>query len=215
MAHAGRPVLNAGNGAGEHPTQALLDVFTIRRGLARRDLAGLTIVFVGDLKHGRTVHSLAPMLATVGVTSMVFVSPAEVDLAMPTYVVDALTAAGVAVETTTQLTPAILGRADVMYVTRVQKERFATPEQYAQAKGSYVVDAAAMSHCKPAGQMILMHPLPRVDEIATEVDADPRAWYIRQMRCGLIARMALLTAVVGGPAALARAQALRKQMLPQ
>lgn len=202
----GRPFLNAGDGVGEHPTQALLDLYTIvceqRRaksisnGIGGVDgLDGLTVVLVGDLKHGRTVHSLAKLLAMFSVT-LVYVNPPE--LGMPQEVRDVVkeTSGGrVIQEEYSSLDTALLARADVLYVTRVQKERFASVEEYERLKLAFIITPEIMSNCKPS--TILMHPLPRVGEIDDKVDSDPRAAYFRQMECGLFIRMALLALLFG------------------
>lgn len=186
---ARKPVINAGDGIGEHPTQALLDAFTIHEELGRID--GLTATLLGDLKHGRTVHSLARLLALYKV-KLNYVSP-EI-LRMPAELIDELKAKG-----TEQAEYATLDRplpeTDVLYVTRVQKERFASEAEYTSVKGAYVINSDVM---KPAKErMIVMHPLPRVGEIANEFDDDPRAAYFRQMEYGLYIRMALLAMVLG------------------
>lgn len=187
------PVLNAGDGTGEHPTQALLDLFTIVSELKASSPDGLAITMLGDLKHGRTVHSLARLLALYKVR-LTFVAPAG--LAMPAYVTEAVRAAGVEVVEASGLSDELLAATDVLYVTRVQKERFATPEAAAAAKGSYTVDQSVMDKLRATA--VVMHPLPRVDEIAKEVDSDPRAAYFRQMRYGLFMRMALLRLLLLG-----------------
>lgn len=197
------PVLNAGDGSGEHPTQALLDLVTIcaeRKAGSGKDavascLKGLTIAMVGDLKHGRTVHSLAKLLAPFG-ASIVCVSPEG--LGMPEEVLEAARAKGSKCSVAPSLAECI-GSADVVYVTRVQRERFGSEAEYLAAQGSYVVDAATMSKAKE--DCVLMHPLPRVGEILEEVDSDPRAAYFRQMRYGLYTRMALLSLLLGGEGA--------------
>jgi aspartate carbamoyltransferase len=184
-----KPIINAGDGIGEHPTQALLDLFTIREELGRID--GLTVTMLGDLKYGRTVHSLARLLALYDV-NINYVSPAI--LRMPSELLDELNRRGVR-----QAEPAdwesALAETDVLYVTRVQKERFTNPDEYEEVKGSYVITPETMKKAKQ--RMILMHPLPRVGEIALEVDDDPRAAYFRQMEYGLYIRMALLAMVLG------------------
>ncbi|KAA0150355.1 hypothetical protein FNF27_04807 [Cafeteria roenbergensis] len=187
------PVLNAGDGTGEHPTQALLDLFTIVSERKADSPDGLTVTMLGDLKHGRTVHSLARLLSLFKVR-LNFVAPPGLE--MPAYVTDAVTAAGVEVAQSAGLCDELLAATDVLYVTRVQKERFATPEAAAAAKGSYTVDSAVMDKLRPSA--VVMHPLPRVDEIAKEVDSDPRAAYFRQMRYGLFMRMALLRLLLLG-----------------
>ena len=187
--YARKPIINAGDGIGEHPTQALLDLFTIREELGRLD--GLTLTMVGDLKYGRTVHSLARLLTLFDV-KINYVSP-EI-LRMPAEVVEEVGAKGILQKQYTSLDP-VLAESDVIYVTRVQKERFTDIEEYERVKSVFVITQETLSHCKD--QMILMHPLPRVGEIAMEVDDDPRAAYFRQVEYGLYIRMALLAMVLG------------------
>jgi len=184
-----KPIINAGDGAGEHPTQALLDAHTIREEMGGID--GLTITMVGDLKYGRTVHSLAKLLTLYDV-KINYVSP-EI-LKMPELLVKEVDAAGIDQVETTDL-DSVLGDTDVLYVTRIQKERFSDPSEYDQVKGSYVISPETMSGAKD--KMALMHPLPRVGEITTDVDRDPRAAYFRQMEYGMYTRMALLALVLG------------------
>jgi len=184
-----KPIINAGDGAGEHPTQALLDLFTIHEELGHID--GLTITMVGDLKYGRTVHSLARLLALYNIR-LNYVSP-EI-LGMPTALIEELRARGVPQAQQTDL-EAVLAESDVVYVTRVQKERFEDESLYESVKGSYVITPDTLTRAKQ--RMIVMHPLPRVGEIAMEVDDDPRAAYFRQMEYGLYVRMALLAMVLG------------------
>jgi aspartate carbamoyltransferase catalytic subunit len=184
-----KPIINAGDGAGEHPTQALLDLFTIHEELGHID--GLTITMVGDLKYGRTVHSLARLLALYNVR-LNYVSPET--LRMPPALVEELRARGVPQVQQTDL-EAALAESDVLYVTRVQKERFEDESLYESVKGSYVITPDTLTRAKQ--RMIVMHPLPRVGEISMEVDDDPRAAYFRQMEYGLYVRMALLAMVLG------------------
>ncbi len=184
-----KPLINAGDGIGEHPTQALLDLFTIREELGR--LEGLTVTMMGDLKYGRTVHSLARLLTLYG-AKINYVSP-EV-LRMPQEVIEELKAKGVPQAEYREVEP-VLAETDVLYVTRVQKERFENLDEYEAVKGCYVITPETMSHAKE--DMVLMHPLPRVGEIAMEVDSDPRAAYFRQVEYGLYVRMALLAMVLG------------------
>ena len=184
-----KPVINAGDGTGEHPTQALLDLFTIREELGR--LEGLTVTMLGDLKYGRTVHSLARLLTLYG-AKLNYVSP-EV-LRMPQYIVEELGKFGVEQKEYTTLDP-VLTQTDVLYVTRVQKERFEDLSVYESVKGAYVITPEILKNAKQA--MVLMHPLPRVGEISMDVDSDPRAAYFRQMEYGLYVRMALLAMVLG------------------
>ena len=188
-------VVNAGDGPGQHPTQALLDLYTIERELGQVD--GITLAFAGDLKHGRTVRSLAYLLGKYRNVRAIFVSPPE--LAVCPDILAYLDRHGVAHEETSDLRAAAT-RADVLYQTRIQKERFGDPAEYERLKGCYRVDAALVASMKPGA--IVMHPLPRVGEIAPEVDALPQAAYFRQARYGLSVRMALLEWVLGGGATL-------------
>lgn len=183
------PVINAGDGAGQHPTQSLLDLFTIQDEIGRLD--GITVAMVGDLANGRTVRSLAYLLSKFRDVKLVFVAPPAV--AMAADIKQHLDENGVAWREETDL-DAVLPSADVVYQTRIQKERFATEAEYRAVKGVYVIDGQTMRRLRP--HAIVMHPLPRVDEIATEVDADPRAAYFRQARNGLHIRMALLDMVL-------------------
>ena len=187
--YADKPVINAGDGVGEHPTQALLDLFTIVEELGKVD--GLTITMVGDLKYGRTVHSLTKLLLNYDVAFR-FVSP-EI-LAMPADVLAAVDASGHAYEQVEALNDVVAG-SDVLYVTRIQKERFTDLAVYDRVKEFYVVDEELLTQAKE--KMIVMHPLPRVGEISYGVDDDPRAAYFRQMRNGMYIRMALLASVLG------------------
>ena len=186
---ARKPIINAGDGIGEHPTQALLDLFTMREELGAID--GLTVTMLGDLKYGRTVHSLAKLLALFEV-KVNYVSPDL--LRMPVELIAQLAARGLRQSEYNALDPA-LADTDVLYVTRVQKERFENPDEYESVRGAYVITPETMTHAKP--KMALMHPLPRVGEIAPEVDTDPRAAYFRQMEYGMYVRMALLAMVLG------------------
>jgi aspartate carbamoyltransferase catalytic subunit len=183
------PVINGGDGAGQHPTQALLDLYTIRQEKGR--VEGLTITLAGDLKNGRTVHSLSALLANFGVR-FYFVAPPA--LAMPAKITAGLRRRGVEIVETTDLVQAV-AESNVLYMTRVQKERFADPTEYARLKGAYVVDAKLVQSAKPG--LTIMHPLPRVDEIQKQVDVDPGAAYFRQAANGVPVRMALLALVTG------------------
>lgn len=187
--YARKPVINAGDGVGEHPTQALLDHFTIVEELGAVD--GLKIAMVGDLKYGRTVHSLTKLLVNYDV-EFSFVSPDI--LRMPGDVLDVVRASGHQFKEIEDAHE-VIADADVLYVTRVQKERFTDLAEYDRMKDQYVVDEALMAKAKK--RMIVMHPLPRVNEISYGVDEDPRAAYFRQMRNGMYIRMALLAAVLG------------------
>jgi aspartate carbamoyltransferase len=184
------PILNAGDGAGEHPTQALLDLYTIRK--EKGTIDGLRIALAGDLKNGRTVHSLARALSLFQV-EFSLIAPAA--LSMPSEVTDLLRERQFAVEETNDLARA-LQTADVVYMTRVQKERFADPKQYDKLKNFFILNRDLVSRSKE--NLLVMHPLPRVDEITTDVDALPNAAYFRQTRNGVHVRMALLAAVLGG-----------------
>ena len=186
---AHKPVINAGDGVGEHPTQALLDAFTIREELARMD--DLTVTMLGDLKYGRTVHSLSRLLSLYN-ARLHYVSP-EI-LRMPPEIIAELEAKGIRQTEHTILDKA-LPETDVLYVTRVQRERFESEEVYNSVKGAFVVDKGVMAAAKK--KMIVMHPLPRVTEINVDFDDDPRAAYFRQMEFGLYVRMALLAMVLG------------------
>jgi aspartate carbamoyltransferase catalytic subunit len=185
------PVINGGDGPGEHPTQALLDLYTIRHELGRID--GLRVALVGDLRFGRAVRSLALLFRLTTGTELVFVSPPAVPMGRD--VRQVLDEHGVSYRDESDLLQ-VLPEVDVVYQTRIQRERFATPEEYESARGVYVVDAPAMARLNPSG--IVMHPLPRVDEIVPEVDADRRAAYFRQAHNGVYIRMALLASLLGG-----------------
>ncbi len=183
------PIINAGDGAGEHPTQALLDLFTIKEELGQID--GLRISMVGDLRNGRTVHSLVRLLAQYKV-SLRFVSP-EI-LRLPMTIMNDVIDAGIDVRETHDVAD-VIQNADVLYVTRVQKERFSDLAQYEEVKNHYEITPDIMAQAKE--KMVVMHPLPRVGEIHYNVDHDPRAAYFRQVKNGMYIRMALLAAVLG------------------
>jgi aspartate carbamoyltransferase catalytic subunit len=181
-------VINGGDGTGEHPTQALLDLYTIVR--EKGSLDGLHVALVGDLKHGRTVHSLSQALARWDV-SLTFVAPEAVK--MPAEVKEKLQAS-IEVQETGDLTAA-LRKADVAYITRIQKERIADTAEYEKLKGGYVVNRELIEAAKPG--IMILHPLPRVDEIATDADDMPNAAYFRQAKNGVYVRMALLAMLLG------------------
>lgn len=187
--YADKPVINAGDGVGEHPTQSLLDMFTIVEELGGVD--GLKIAMVGDLKYGRTVHSLTKLLLDYKV-EFTFVSPEN--LRMPNEILNEVKRREHTYTETEAIQDVIAG-CDVLYVTRVQKERFTDLAEYDRVKDFYVVDEELMKQAKE--EMIIMHPLPRVGEISYAIDDDPRAAYFRQMRNGMYIRMALLAAVLG------------------
>jgi len=179
------PVINAGDGPGQHPTQALLDLYTIRDELSRID--GVRVAMVGDLANGRTVRSLTYLLSKFKDIKLWFVAPPQV--AMRDDLKAHLDEHHVPWVETQDL-EAVLPEVDVVYMTRIQKERFTEPDAYNAVKGVYRIDKSSMTLMRKYA--ILMHPLPRVDEIAPEVDEDPRAAYFRQARNGLHIRMALL-----------------------
>ncbi len=187
--YASKPIISAGDGVGEHPTQGLLDLYTIESELGALD--GLHVAMVGDLKNGRTVHSLARLLRLYD-TRFTFVSP-EI-LRLPEEIKGELEAAGRSVAET-DMVEEVIATADVIYVTRVQRERFADLKVYEAVKDYYEITPELMSRARP--KMALMHPLPRVGEIHYDVDDDPRAAYFRQMENGMYIRMALLAAVLG------------------
>jgi carbamoyl-phosphate synthase/aspartate carbamoyltransferase/dihydroorotase len=191
-------VMSAGDGIGEHPTQALLDMFTIV------DLKGsiddLTITMVGDLRHGRTVHSLAKLIARYEGNNVNVCLVAPPSLRMPSSIVDLLKLSRVTVMETEALND-VLGMSDVIYWTRVQEERFSDPSEYDSIKNGFIMTPPILSRAKP--DTILMHPLPRKHEMGTAddhdvLDADPRAVYFRQMENGMFIRMALLAKVLRG-----------------
>jgi aspartate carbamoyltransferase catalytic subunit len=183
------PILNAGDGAGQHPTQTMLDLFTIRTEMRR--LEGLNISLVGDLRYGRTAHSLAIALAKFGNT-INLVSPEGLE--MPSEVVGYLKDTG-RFGKACHLPEEVIAETDVLYVTRIQKERFPDPIEYEKVAGVYRVDPELVS--QGPRDMIIMHPLPRVNEITTEVDSMPQAKYFVQAFNGVPVRMALLSMVIG------------------
>lgn len=183
------PLINGGDGSRQHPTQALLDIYTIRKETGH--LGGQTITFLGDLKYGRTVHSLGYFMQQFG-NKMIFASPEE--LRMPEEITKELRDKGAEIEETTDVKDA-LSRSDLVYVTRVQRERFPDEASYEAVKGSYILDNELLSYAKKG--ITIMHPLPRVDEIAVEVDSYEGAAYFRQAHNGMYLRMALLGLVTG------------------
>lgn len=184
------PVLNAGDGAGRHPTQCLLDLFTIRQ--EKKKIKNKKILLLGDLKYGRTVHSLAYALALYG-AKLSFVSPAS--LKMPNEVVGECKDLGVEPISTSNLEKAVRD-ADVLYATRIQKERFPDAEEYNRVVGSYKINNDLLKNAK--NDLIIMHPLPRVTEIDPDVDKTHHAFYFKQAFNGVPVRMALLSLVIGG-----------------
>ena len=184
------PVLNAGDGAGRHPTQCLLDLFTIKS--EKKKIEGKNIVLLGDLKYGRTVHSLAYALSLYG-ANLTFVSPDS--LKMPTEVLNECGELGAQPRNTSNLEKSIKN-ADVLYVTRIQKERFPDAEEYNQVVGAYKVDKNLLKNSRR--DLVIMHPLPRVTEINPEIDKTKHALYFKQAFNGVPVRMALLSLVLGG-----------------
>jgi aspartate carbamoyltransferase catalytic subunit len=187
--YARKPIINAGDGVGEHPTQALLDLYTIWSELGQLD--DLHVAMVGDMRYGRTIHSLARLLSLYDV-QMTFVSP-EI-LRLPLDVMNDIKACECPAHETYDVHD-VIADADVLYVTRVQRERFADQAQYDSVKDCYVITPELMENAKE--RMVVMHPLPRVGEISYAIDDDPRAAYFRQMENGMYIRMALLAAVLG------------------
>ena len=183
------PVINAGDGAGQHPTQALLDAYTIKKEIGTLD--GITVSLVGDLKYGRTVHALVELLSLYDI-GLRLVSPAS--LRMPADIVERLKQKGIEIVETENLGEAA-SDSDLMYVTRIQKERFSDIKDYEKIKGVYVIDEALLEKAKKG--VVIMHPLPRVDEISESVDSYEGAAYFRQVRNGVYVRMALLALVLG------------------
>ncbi len=182
------PIINGGSGSGEHPTQALLDVYTMKRELGAID--GLHVGLLGDLRYGRTVHSLAYLLAMYD-TTLYMVSPDS--LRMRHEIIDDISGQVKVVERDN--VEDIISQVDVLYVTRIQKERFPDPEEYEKVKGIYRISPETLRPAK--NNMILLHPLPRVDEVTLEVDYTPYARYFKETWYGLVTRMGLLSLVLG------------------
>jgi len=180
-----KPFINAGDGANQHPTQALLDMLTIKREMGKID--GLVIGFTGDLKYGRTVHSLLYLLAHYKIRKIFLISPKE--LRLPRMYLDLLRKARIPFAETADLSKSIK-EMDVLYMTRIQQERFKNEKEYRKYKGAYVLTAGLVRKGKKS--LRVLHPLPRIDEIATEVDNLPQAAYFRQAENGMYMRMALL-----------------------
>ncbi|WAT00259.1 aspartate carbamoyltransferase [Rouxiella chamberiensis] len=189
----GIPILNAGDGANQHPTQTLLDLFTIRETQGRLD--NIKIAMVGDLKYGRTVHSLAQALAKFNGNRFYFIAPDA--LAMPEYILNLLEEKGIEYslhESIDEVVPEL----DILYMTRVQKERL-DPSEYANVKAQFILRAADLAEARP--NLKVLHPLPRIDEITTDVDSTPYAWYFQQAGNGIYARQALLALVLNADTA--------------
>ena len=184
--YAGIPVINAGDGSHSHPTQTLTDLLTIKREKGRFD--HLTIGFCGDLKFGRTVHSLIKALSRYEGVRVVLISPEE--LRLPDYMLQEMSANSAIEFREVRTIEEVMPELDILYMTRVQKERFLDEEEFNRVKDSFVLDPEKMKTAKP--DMIVLHPLPRVNEITREVDNDPRAAYFRQVENGKFVRMALI-----------------------
>jgi aspartate carbamoyltransferase catalytic subunit len=185
------PVINAGDGGHHHPTQTLTDLLTIKR--LRGDIGNLTVGYCGDLRFGRTVHSLVKALSRYSGIRMVFISPEE--LTIPDYLKTGILAERGIEWTETNSLEKVMGDLDILYMTRVQRERFFNEEDYIRLKDSYILTPKKMEGAKK--DMMVLHPLPRVNEIALELDQDPRAAYFVQARYGMFVRMALLSSVLG------------------
>ena len=184
------PVINAGDGGHHHPTQTLTDLLTIK--LEKGDFKNITVGLCGDLKFGRTVHSLVSALNRYHNARFIMISPKE--LRIPEYLRQRLKKSGTSVQETTDLNQA-LPELDVLYMTRVQRERFFNEEDYIRLKDSYILNASKLKAAK--SDLMILHPLPRINEIAADVDDDPRAFYFKQAKNGMYVRMALLMALLG------------------
>ena len=183
------PVVNAGDGANQHPTQTLLDMYTILQTQGRLD--SLTINMVGDLRYGRTVHSLSEAMSDFN-PNLVFTAPEE--LSMPRKYLDFLDSKGVAYTVTESMTEHLYD-CDILYMTRVQQERFPSKEDYDRVKDTYILTASMLQGAKP--NMKILHPLPRVNEISTDVDSTPHAYYFKQAQNGMFVRMAVISYLLG------------------
>lgn len=187
---SGIPVINAGDGGHQHPTQTLTDLLTIRS--MKGTLNGFTIGLCGDLKFGRTVHSLINALVRYENIRFVFISPEE--LRVPDYITDMLKSKNISYSEVIRLED-VIPQLDLLYMTRVQRERFFNEEDYVRLKDFYILDFAKLSHARE--DMLVLHPLPRVNEISVEVDSDPRAAYFKQAQYGVYVRMALILTLLG------------------
>jgi aspartate carbamoyltransferase catalytic subunit len=185
------PVINGGDGGHQHPTQTLTDLLTIRR--LKGSLENLTVAFCGDLKFGRTVHSLVSTLARYNSNKFVFISPAE--LKFPEHLKETLLEKYNIEIVETESLEEVINQVDILYMTRIQKERFFNEADYMRLKDSYILTRSKLVNSKP--DMLVMHPLPRVNEIAYDVDDDQRAAYFKQAELGIYARMALMALQLG------------------
>jgi len=184
------PVINAGDGANQHPTQCLLDLYSIRK--TQGSLDNLNIAFVGDLKYGRTVHSLVIALSMFENVKFYLVSPQE--LKLPRSVKNFILDAGLTYEQYDDIA-AIVNDVDVLYMTRIQQERFADSVEYERVKNSYILDNSMLEHSKD--NLRILHPLPRVNEISEDVDSNEKAYYFQQAENGVYVRQALLASILG------------------
>ncbi|MBC2579833.1 aspartate carbamoyltransferase [Clostridium sp. DJ247] len=184
------PIINAGDGGHQHPTQTLTDLLTIKS--VKGTLSNLTIGCCGDLKFGRTVHSLIKTMSRFENNKFLLISPNE--LKIPDYIKSELNRNNIQYEEVEELDD-VIGKLDILYMTRVQKERFFNEEDYIRLKDSYILDENKMKKASP--DTIVLHPLPRVNEIACEVDSDPRAFYFEQAKYGMYVRMALIAKLLG------------------
>lgn len=184
------PVINAGDGGHQHPTQTLTDLLTIREAKGRLD--NMTIGLCGDLKFGRTVHSLIKAMSRYENIKFVLISPRE--LVVPDYIIEVLNKTSCPYKEVDRLED-VIGKLDILYMTRVQKERFFNEADYIRLKDSYILNKEKLNMGK--SDLAVLHPLPRVNEISIEVDNDPRAWYFRQVECGMYVRMALIAKLLG------------------
>ena len=183
------PIVNAGDGANQHPSQTLLDLYSIRK--TQGTLFDRTIALVGDLKYGRTVHSLIEGMAHFR-PRFIFVSPPE--LRMPEECKDFCRLHGIPFTETTDFSPEVIQSVDILYMTRVQRERFIDPEEYERVKNVYVLTRSMLEGCRPT--MRILHPLPRVGEIAQDVDDTPQAYFVQQAQNGLYVRQSILCEVL-------------------
>lgn len=184
------PVVNAGDGANQHPSQTMLDLYSIYK--TQGTLENLTITLVGDLKYGRTVHSLLQAMKYFN-PKFIFVSSPE--LAMPAEYKEFCREEGIEYEETTDFSPEVINKSDIIYMTRVQRERFTDPMEYERVKDLYTLRNAMLAHSKD--NLRILHPLPRVGEINPDVDDNPKAYYFEQARNGLYARQAIITRALG------------------
>lgn len=189
--HSSIPVINAGDGGHQHPTQTLTDLLTIYK--ERGSIDGITIGLCGDLRFGRTVHSLIQSLVRYNNVKFVLISPRE--LTVPEYIIKEVISPSALPFREVASIDDVIGELDVLYMTRVQKERFFNEEDYVRLKDSYILDKQKLANAKDS--LMIMHPLPRVNEIKTEIDSDPRAAYFRQAQNGVYVRMALILALLG------------------